>query len=856
MASTVGKHKNLVVYFDHDDSCISFDWDDIIGNPATYLPKVINPKEDNHVPKKDGEKLPGFYRNLETNMEHDEQVKASEDNDKSNTDSESDIDYEDFLDSDYELEDGDDDLFAYYVDETVDGEEVVKGDKISKGKKAKGSILKVQAKRCDDSSEDEDLEIPEDGGDGGVRLKFRSWREEDINNPTFRVGLVFPSVQALRVAIAEYAVRNRVQIKMPRNDKQRIRAHCSEGCSWNLFASEDSRAKAFVVKTYFGEHNCPREWVIKQCTAKWLAQKYIESFRADDKMSLTNFSRTVQKEWNLTPSRSKLARARRIAMKAIYGDEVQQYNKLWDYGNEIRKSNPGSTFYLKLKGSLFSQCYMSLDACKRRLLSGCRPIICLDGCHIKTKFGGQLLTAIGMDPNDCIYPIAMAVVEVESLVTWKLFLETLVQDLGIDNTSPWTIMTDKQKYNMFFQTEHRFCVRHLYSNFQGRFKGEVLKNQLWACARSSSVQEWNTNMEKMKAINQEAHEWLEKMPPSTWVKAFFSEYTKCDILLNNNCEVFKKYILDARELPILSMFEKIKGQIMTRHYNKQKELVEKMQGTVCPKIRKKVLKNADAANLCYALPAGQGIFQVQERDFQFRVDIIAKSCDCRRWNLTGIPCNHAISCLRHERIPAESVLPECYSTEAFSRAYGFNIWPCSDQSQWENVNGPEIQPPMYEKKVGRPPKSRRKQPYEVQGKNGPKLTKHGAVITCSHCKGSGHNSKGCKLKKDGISSEDAKKMVAAEQQLSEPPSDDPVNVMSQASQSSVLSQPQGPLPDSQFILDNRPPAKPAPLTTCSKEVKAAATKKRKVAQNNSAVETKKRTGPQRTKKTGLAPGTS
>jgi hypothetical protein len=39
----------------------------------------------------------------------------------------------------------------------------------------------------------------------------------------------------------------------------------------------------------------------------------------------------------------------------------------------------------------------------------------------------------------------MAVVEVEDLVTWKWFLQTLVQDLGIDNTTPWTIMSDKQK---------------------------------------------------------------------------------------------------------------------------------------------------------------------------------------------------------------------------------------------------------------------------------------------------------------------------------------------------------------------------------------------------------------------------
>jgi len=33
-----------------------------------------------------------------------------------------------------------------------------------------------------------------------------------------------------------------------------------------------------------------------------------------------------------------------------------------------------------------------------------------------------------------------------------------------------------------------YCILTiLYSNFQGHFKGENLKNQLWACARSTTV---------------------------------------------------------------------------------------------------------------------------------------------------------------------------------------------------------------------------------------------------------------------------------------------------------------------------------------------------------------------------------
>ena len=177
---------------------------------------------------------------------------------------------------------------------------------------------------------------------------------------------------------------------------------------------------------------------------------------------------------------------------------------------------------------------------------------------------------------------------------------------------------------------------------------------------------------------------------------------------------------------------------------------EEWQGPICPKIKKIITRNIEWANTCYAMPAGQGIFQVQDRDYRFIVDINMKTCDCRRWDLTRIPCSHAISCLRHERITPESVVPECYSSNSYLSAYGHNVWPCKDKSTWQKVGGNVILPPVYVKKVGRPPKSRKKQPYEVQGSHGPRLTKHGIQMTCRYYGDKGHNRATCSMRKAGL----------------------------------------------------------------------------------------------------------
>lgn len=197
------------------------------------------------------------------------------------------------------------------------------------------------------------------------------------------------------------------------------------------------------------------------------------------------------------------------------------------------------------------------------------------GCHIKTRYKGNILTAVGIDPNDCIFPIAFGICEVESTHSWEWFLASLKDDLNIINTSTFTIMSGRQKgltnavKKLFPDSEHRNYVRHIYQNFHKVHKGEQLKNDLWAIARSTNEAAYTRNMDKMRDHSFTAFNWVENLSPRTWIKAFFDPFCKCDILLNNMCEVFNSYILDGRELPIKSMLDYIFWKISNRMVGKQ-----------------------------------------------------------------------------------------------------------------------------------------------------------------------------------------------------------------------------------------------------------------------------------------------
>ncbi|XP_017416399.2 uncharacterized protein LOC108327178 [Vigna angularis] len=214
---------------------------------------------------------------------------------------------------------------------------------------------------------------------------------------------------------------------------------------------------------------------------------------------------------------------------------------------------------------------MCLEGYKEGFLGSCRPFIGVDGCHLKTSYGGQLLVAVGRDPNDQYFPLAFAVVEIECKDTWMWFLTQLLDDIGGIDCQRWIFIVDQQKGLMLVVddilngVEHKLCLRHLYNNYKKKFGGGLLiRDLMMGAAKATYYKEWEKKMGELKNLNVDAFNWLMGIPTKSWCKHAFSAYLRCDVLINNLSESFNSTILLARDKPIISMMEWIRSYIMSR----------------------------------------------------------------------------------------------------------------------------------------------------------------------------------------------------------------------------------------------------------------------------------------------------
>ncbi|KAL8511623.1 hypothetical protein ACS0TY_018142 [Phlomoides rotata] len=596
-----------------------------------------------------------------------------------------------------------------------------------------GGGLGTKGRNVDSESEGE-VEYEKDvvGGEGEYFDEHRLSEDDDETpnapvfnpqttfNPEFNVRQLFASKTEFRKAVQSGAIRDRRNVHFPKNDNRRIYAKCRDKfCGWHIHALKKQKETTFQIRKYNGIHTCVPSQKVKNLTATWLSERFIQKFQSDGNRDVNGFMLDAMYEVRCEVSYERAYRAKRMALSKLEGDADLQYTKLWAYAEELRKTNPGSSIILgTTDDNKFDRFYVCWNAMKRGFLGGCRPIVGVDGCFLKSKYGGNLLTAVGVDGNNNLFPVAYAVVDKENGEIWEWFLTILKRDLEI-NAEDFTFISDKQKgliqafHSVFPGAEHRFCVRHLHNNLKSAgFNGLAYKQILWKAAMSTTQGEFKARMDEMKELNLAAWEWFSNKPPEQWSKAYFSERSKCDMLLNNVCEAFNSNILFARDKAVITMLEWLREYLMKRLQKNRDIALVKWKGQLCPRIQKILEINTEKVSDCIPIK--------------------------------GNDIHYQVSCF--DGLDPVAFVDECYSVRKYVKAYELPIYGISHDQLWGDTLYIPPLPPNFGTR-GKITKKRRLEKDEKNPKGKGKkvrMRRQQTTIKCSKCKQEGHNVATCK----------------------------------------------------------------------------------------------------------------
>ncbi|XP_077232283.1 uncharacterized protein LOC143868230 [Tasmannia lanceolata] len=225
--------------------------------------------------------------------------------------------------------------------------------------------------------------------------------------------------------------------------------------------------------------------------------------------------------------------AKVIIHKIKCGNAEASYRILPAYAHEMVRINHGCIMHVCRSRDLwpngddkFGPLLFSF-APTIRAFNTIRPLVLVDGTHLRGKYRGIPLAATGIDGNGGLFPLAFIVVEGESYKTWLWFLLLFRHTMMSAERNIITIVSGRMKGLPRAVAEalpgsyHSYCIRHMSPNFYSTFKSQVLRRQFVRAAYALRESVFKDARDRIKEMNIEAYKWIEEVPKENWASVYF-----------------------------------------------------------------------------------------------------------------------------------------------------------------------------------------------------------------------------------------------------------------------------------------------------------------------------------------------
>ncbi|XP_058215614.1 uncharacterized protein LOC131326759 isoform X2 [Rhododendron vialii] len=579
---------------------------------------------------------------------------------------------------------------------------------------------------------------------------------KEWQNKLTGVGQRFNSVSEFREALCQYAIAHQLTFKYVKNDTSRVTAKCKEqGCSWFIHARKLSNTQVFRIKEMNVLHTCEGNTMTTgaRATKNVLASIIKEKMKDHPNYKPKDIMSDIKQEYGLQLKYHHAWHGKENAKEQLHGSTKAAYSQVPNLCEKIMETNPGSlaTFTTK-ENSSFRRLFVSFHASLYGFQQGCRPLLFLDSTPLKSKYQVTWLAATAADGADEVFPVAFAIVDAETDENWLWFLVQLKS--AFSTAQSITFIADREKglrnsiSDVFrgLDVHHGYCIRYLSEqlirDLNGQYSNEVkclMVEDFYAAASAPRPKDFQKCVQNIRSISIDAYNWVLQSEPSHWANAFF-QGARYNHLTANFGELFYSWASEAHELPITTMVTTMRLKVMELIYRRR---VDSNQWTtrLTPSMEEKLEK--ERLNVCSlkVTISGGNTFEVrgESGDTAEDVDLDQWVCSCKRWQLTGLPCCHAIAVINCLGRHLYDYCSRYFTTDSFRLTYSESIhpvpntdWPTEKDSSNSAVT---VTPPPHRFQAGRPPADSIESQRVVKRKRQPK---------CSRCKGTGHHKSTCK----------------------------------------------------------------------------------------------------------------
>ncbi|PHT82228.1 hypothetical protein T459_15243 [Capsicum annuum] len=558
----------------------------------------------------------------------------------------------------------------------------------------------------------------------------------------------FSSFTEFREVLHKYSIAHGFTYNYKKNDSHRVTVKCkSEGCPWRIYASRLVTTQLIFIKKMNKNHTCEGA-VVKagyRATRGWVGNIIKEKLKFSPDYKPKDIATDIKREYGIQLNYSQAWRAKEIAREQLQGSYREAYSQLPSFCERIMETNPGSlaTFVTK-EDSSFHRLFVSFHASIYGFQQGCRPLLFLDSTVLYAKYQGIVLSAVGADGNDGVLPVAFAVVDEETDDNWHWFLSELKS--AISTSRPITFVSAFQNgireslCDIFGKDSyHGYCLRHLgeklNKDLHGKFSHEarcLLIQDLYAAAYAPKLEDFERCVENIKAISPDAYSWVVQSEPDHWANAFFGG-ARYDHMTSNFGQLFRDWVSDVSELPVTQMVDALQRKMMELNYTRCVDSSLWLT-RLTPYMEEKLQNETSKSMSLQACNSHESTFEVRGEAVDL-VDIDNWFCSCKAWQLSGLPCCHAIAIFECLGRSPYDYCSRYFTSESYRLTYSESINPIpllEKPAKAEVDMEIMVSPPPTKRPAGRP---KMKQPDSVD------IIRR--QLQCSKCKGLGHNKKTC-----------------------------------------------------------------------------------------------------------------